>query len=348
MHSLQIREYHSGEERCFLDLLNESLRGGGKEYSEAFWRWKHVDNPFGVSYGRYAWDEAQGRAAALRVLLRWRFQLPDGPVIQAVRAVDTATHTEYRRGGLFRKLTETAIADLTAEGCGFIFNTPNTKSLPGYLKMGWTIVAKWPAYVRVLRPLPCLRAAFGGAGAVHAGADVWDACFGDGVMPWPAFVSAWGREIDDVVIAWERERTRVGLRTPRDGNYLAWRYGKHPTARYGFVPLEEGGRLAGFAILRPNRRFGLREVVLAEVFLRPGDSRAGKRLMSRVVQEARGDYCVAACSPGTRELRLLRGALFVRAPGRGIILTVRSLNRMPVDPVSPGSWDLSLGDLEVF
>ena len=346
--TLQTREYHPGDERDFLGLLNESLREGGQAYGEEFWRWKHVDNPFGVSYGRYAWDEEQGRAAALRVLLRWRFRLPDGAQMQAVRAVDTATHADYRRGGLFRKLTESAIADLTAEGCGFIFNTPNAKSLPGYLKMGWSVVAKWPVYVRVLRPLACLGAAFGSARAEHPGADVWDACFGAGVMPWPEFASAWGGETDDVVCSWERERTRVGLRTPRDGRYLAWRYGTHPSARYGFVPLEEGGRLAGFAILRPNRRFGLREAVLAEVFLRPGDPRAGQRLMSRVVQELRGDYCVAACSPGTREQGLLRGAFFVRVPGRGITLAVRSLNRTPVDLAKAGSWDLALGDLEVF
>jgi GNAT superfamily N-acetyltransferase len=346
--SLQTREYRPGDERCFLGLLNESLREGGKAYGEEFWRWKHVDNPFGVSYGRYSWDEAQGRAAALRVLLRWRFKLPDGSEIQAVRAVDTATHADYRRGGLFRKLTETAVTDLTAEGCGFIFNTPNAKSLPGYLKMGWGVVAKWPVYVRVLRPLACLGAAFGNAGSTHSGDEVWDAFFGAGVMPWPEFVSAWGGEIPGVVLAWERDRPKIGLRTPRDGSFLAWRYGRHPAVRYGFVPVEQDGHLAGFAILRPNRRFGLREVVLAEVFLRPGEPHAGKRLMSRVVKEARGDYCVAACSPGTREQRLLRGALFFRVPGRGITLTVRSLNRMHIDPAAPGNWDLTLGDLEVF
>ena len=346
--ALQTREYHPGGERDFLGLLNGSLREGGGAYSEEFWRWKHVDNPYGVSWGRYAWDDAQGRAAALRVLLRWRFKLPDGSEIQAVRAVDTATHADYRRSGLFRKLTETAIADLTAEGCGFIFNTPNAKSLPGYLKMGWAKVAKWPVYVRVLSPLACLGAAFGSAGATRAGDDVWGACFGAGVTPWPKFASTWGGEIDDVVLAWERERTRVGLRTPRDGSYLAWRYGRHPAVKYGFVPVEQDGHLAGFAILRPNRRFGLREVVLAEVFLRPGEPHAGKRLMSRVVEEARGDYCVAAGSLGTREQRLLRGALFFRVPGRGITLTVRSLTRMPIDPASPGSWDLTLGDLEIF
>ena len=34
-----------------------------------------------------------------------------------------------------------------------IFNTPNEKSLPGYLKMGWTVVGHVPIYVRVRRPV---------------------------------------------------------------------------------------------------------------------------------------------------------------------------------------------------
>jgi GNAT superfamily N-acetyltransferase len=348
MGELETRECRPGDERVLLGLIDGSLRGGDGTYGGPLWRWKHLDNPFGRSCGRYLWDGTRGRAAALRIMLRWKFRLPGGSEIPAARAVDTATHPEYRRGGLFGRLTAAAVSDLAAEGCGFIFNTPNARVLPGYLQLGWAVVAKWPVHLRVLRPLSCLGAALGGSVASQAPDGDWGAWFGPAVMPWREFSSGYGVHVDELVQAWERERNGVGLRTPRSWSFLAWRYGGHPTVSYGFVPLERGSRLEGLAILRPNRRFGLREAALAEVFLRPGSPGAGQRLMTRVIEGVLADYCAAVCSPGTREHGLLRGARFFRVPGRGITLTARPLNPVPVDPASPGSWDLTLGDLEVF
>jgi hypothetical protein len=342
--SLQTREYLPGEERLFLGLLTESLRGGGREFTADFWRWKHLENPFGISWGRYAWDAGSARAAALRVLMRWRFRAPSGEVVTAARAVDTATHVDYRRTGLFGKLTETAVAALSAEGCGLIFNTPNEKSLPGYLKLGWRIVARWPIYARVVQPLGCAKALLGLAGRPGL---MGETCFGPGVLRWRGFEGAFGEQIGDVAAAWERSRWRQGLRTPRDGAYLRWRYGNHPSAEYGFLPIEDERGLAAFAVLRANRRFGLREVAIAEIFLRDGGNQ-GRRLMRKILEEVRSDYCVASFASGSLEGGLLRRALFAKVPGRGVTFTVKVLNPAAVDPRSPASWDLTLGDLEVF
>ncbi|MCZ7631249.1 MAG: hypothetical protein M5U19_20355 [Microthrixaceae bacterium] len=53
-----------------------------------------------------------------------------------------------RARGIFTKLTLGAIPDLRADGVGAIFNTPNDKSRPGYLKMGWSTVGRVPAAIR--------------------------------------------------------------------------------------------------------------------------------------------------------------------------------------------------------
>src|SRR5690606_26492896 len=122
-------------EPAVLDLLRSALgEKAGRAWDAAFWRWKHVDGPFGASHvlGAYAED---GTLAALRTMLRWRFGTPGGAAVAAVRAVDTATHPDHRRRGLFKTLTLEAVAALTAEGAAFVFNTPNAQSRPGYLRM---------------------------------------------------------------------------------------------------------------------------------------------------------------------------------------------------------------------
>ena len=66
--------------------------------------------------------------------------------MRAVRAVDTATHPDFRGQGVFSALTLGALEELRSDGVAFVFNTPNERSRPGYLKMGWQPVGQ----VRVL------------------------------------------------------------------------------------------------------------------------------------------------------------------------------------------------------
>ena len=82
-----------------------------------------------------------------------------GRVYRAGRAVDTATHPDWRRRGFFEHMTTALTERLTAEGFDLTFNTPNQFSLPGYLKMGWAEVGRLPLRVKVRRPVPVLGAA---------------------------------------------------------------------------------------------------------------------------------------------------------------------------------------------
>ena len=152
--ALDIRPFAEHDTAAVLSLLEASLGGGpAGERSPAFFRWKHLENPFGRSYMLVA--EADDRIVGFRAFMRWRFDLGGEPV-RAVRAVDTATHPDHQGRGIFRQLTTTALEDLRSEA-DLIFNTPNDKSLPGYLKMGWRKVEEVPIRVRVRRPVRFLR-----------------------------------------------------------------------------------------------------------------------------------------------------------------------------------------------
>src|SRR5690606_32239213 len=106
---------------------------------------KHRRNPFGASPMWVA--ETDEGLAAVRAMMRWELAGPDGRVLRAVRAVDTATHADHRGRGLFRRLTLGAVESLTAEGVDLVFNTPNDQSRPGYLTMGWEVLGRVPLAV---------------------------------------------------------------------------------------------------------------------------------------------------------------------------------------------------------
>ncbi|WP_224999064.1 GNAT family N-acetyltransferase [Cesiribacter sp. SM1] len=125
---------------AIIELFEISL---GTEYgapTESFWRWKHINNPFGESPVLLAFDGE--KLIGLRAFMRWQWQYK-GKVLPAFRAVDTGTHPDYRGKGIFSRLTKQLIAELKeSEPPSFIYNTPNNASKPGYLKMGWQVLGK--------------------------------------------------------------------------------------------------------------------------------------------------------------------------------------------------------------
>ncbi|MEZ5374105.1 MAG: GNAT family N-acetyltransferase [Microthrixaceae bacterium] len=145
---LHFRQTEPEDRRAIIELCRQALGWQADDPNEAFFTWKHDENPFGQSPAWVAEDD-EGTLVGLRTFLRWRFRRPDGTTIKAVRAVDTATHPDWQGRGIFSRLTLSALDDLQDEGVDCVFNTPNDKSRLGYLKMGWQQVGKFPVSVRL-------------------------------------------------------------------------------------------------------------------------------------------------------------------------------------------------------
>lgn len=124
-----------------IELLKKSLGESLIPKSEALWKWKHLDNPFGNSPVIIA--EEVGKLIGVRAFLKWEF-LGNGVIYKAYRAVDTATHPDYQGKGIFKKLTLSLLEEVKEDQGKLIFNTPNSKSTSGYLKMGWEKWGKLP------------------------------------------------------------------------------------------------------------------------------------------------------------------------------------------------------------
>lgn len=117
------------------EIVNLIKKGLDKGYTEEFFRWKHLKNPFGKSYGLVATDN--GKIIGLRMFMFWKFSnINQNKNLIAIRPVDTVVDDDYRGKGLFKQLTLRGLEECKGK-YDLIFNTPNENSLPGYLKMGW-------------------------------------------------------------------------------------------------------------------------------------------------------------------------------------------------------------------
>ena len=226
-----------------LELVRVTLGEGSIPRTEAFWRWKHEQNAFGRSPAMLV--EAEGRIVALRVFLRWRWRHGDR-VLEAVRPVDTATHPDWRRRGLFEQLTKRMIEAMRAEGVAFVYNTPNPKSGQGYQKLGWRLVGRPTIWIRPLRPLRVIR---GLLRRDQAGAG--EPAPSGAILP-KAVLDA--PELGDFLA--NKPSAGDRLVTDVDASYLTWRYRDCPGLDYGADGAVDR-RAGAVLIYRHTTQFGL-------------------------------------------------------------------------------------------
>jgi GNAT superfamily N-acetyltransferase len=347
---LVVRPFAPSDQPAVIALLMSSMGGGpAGVITEEFFHWKHVANPFGVSPGLVALD--QDKIVGVRLFLRWELHAA-GVRLRAVRAVDTATHPSFQGRGIFRRLTLDLLHQL--EGAGeveLVFNTPNSSSRPGYLKMGWCEVGTLPVRLGVLRPIRFVTGVRTAAAATATATSAPTSSPTEVGRPLPPspyesaerVMTEWGRQVDELI---EESEKPAGFHTPQSANYLRWRYGQAPGLDYRCIVAESAGRLDGVAFGRLRRRGRLSELTLAEVIVRPGDHRAAGRLLRAARRSGADHVTLLTTTPELRHAARLTG--FITAPGHGLGLTANPRRRLPLDPCEVDSWHLSLGDLEVF
>ena len=322
---LVVRATTADDHPAVLDLLAASLGWSEGEGLAEYFAWKHRANPLGPSPEWVA--EVDGRIAGYRTFLRWEFEDGAGRTLRAVRAVDTATHPDFRGRGVFRELTLAAVDAMTAEGVDFVFNTPNDQSRPGYLKMGWHTIGRLPAAVRVRGP----RGAFRLLGA-RVAAERRPLPGGGGV----AAPDLLADPRLDALLA--RLGPATGLRTRRTAAHLRWRYG-HPPLGYRAIALADDPT-DGLVVYRVRRRGTAREAAVCEVLVPDSDPRAIAGLLRAVRRATGADHLIRLTAPGPR-------AGFVPVPRLGPVLTWRAL-AAPDRPPARAEWNLALGDVELL
>jgi GNAT superfamily N-acetyltransferase len=335
--ALRIRPYVPEDEPAVLALLVGALgEGPSGQRTPDFFRWKHLENPFGESLLLVA--ELDDEIVGLRAFLRWGFTVGDRS-LRAVRAVDTATREDQRGKGIFSTLTKAAVAELRTD-TDLVFNTPNGSSRPGYLKMGWQEVGRVPVWIKVRRPVSFAR-------GVRSATSVNARPAREITVTAPSASDGFGDDTDLRAFLSELGHPAERLATPYSSEYLTWRYAKAPLG-YRAIVARTAGRIDGIAIFRVRPRGTLWEATIADLLVRPDDRKTAAELIDRVAASADVDHLTCHFATGSPQLAASRRRMFLRSPRGELILTVNPL-RDGLEFVSDfGSWAVSAGTLEVF
>lgn len=326
-----------------IELMRVALGEGKIPRTREFFEWKHRQNPFGHSPMWVA--EVGTRLVGVRLFMPWQWRWQNGRIASAVRAVDTATHPEFQGKGIFKKLTLALVDQVKRDGVELIFNTPNDKSRPGYLKMGWAAAGKAALWVRP-EVTPAALTRLVKQLASSAASPVDTPVESDATPLLAAFAEA---EQNGLLEAAAAPQGANRYATPKNAVYLRWRYARCPAATYHAASADPRRALA---IYRARSRRGFRELSISELLFERSlvGVRAAASALGLARRAAQADYAIVAFERDPWQALALSAAGFVPAPGAGPIMTTRPLNPVPgaPDPLAVHSFRASIGDLELF
>lgn len=323
MDDLVLRAATPADDPSVVALLCRTLGWSDDERHHELFSWKHRTNPFGPSPGWVA--EGDEGIVGFRAFMRWRFTTDERPV-STVRAVDTATDPRAQGRGVFRALTMRGVDELSAMGVDWIFNTPNKRSAPGYLSMGWQEVGRLSLSIKPRSWLALPRLA-----GARKPAELWSVPTAAGEDVCSVFEerSALEQLVND------RPHQHGRVHTDSTVEYLSWRYGAGPVAYRAFLPGKEVKD--GVVFFRLRRRGMATEAVIADVLIPSMGQRRIGPTCSRILKSSGADYAVGIGTPRP---------LPVSIPNAGPLLTWRALATKGRPELN--SWDFSTGDIELF
>lgn len=308
-----IRQAQQEDIPAIVELLKLSLGESLMQKSSLFWKWKHLENPFGKSPVLVL--EEEGNLIGVRAFLLWKYQL-EGQQILAGRAVDTAIHPSFQGKGLFTKLTKKLLEQVQKENVQFIFNSPNKQSLPGYLKMAWETWGRLPLKVQLNL--------FAKKGQVPEKQD-W-------------------RLLDSLIERLEQQNeAHSTINTHLVSGFIQWRYENCPVVDYHWIS-DQSTYLLIYRLKRG--RFGIEFRIVdffkTAVFSKMEKAQLNQRLKIKVKEVGAIFTSYSGLQANNSPLDL--GG--IPTLKQGPLVTLRNLNYKSSPLDLPWSW--SLGDLELF
>jgi GNAT superfamily N-acetyltransferase len=337
----EVRPYLPDDQAAVVALLVSVFEGWPRQLPggdpAAFFRWKHLESPFGPSVMVVA--EAAGAVIGFEALLRWPIA-SDRMTLSSVRGADIAVDPAHRGRGVAGALVRAAAAEVAGEAA-LVFSSPNAMSDPMLVKLGRRPVGPFEVLVRPRRPLRLLRARSSVAASVAPAATAGPPAIAAETAPEAlADTAALASLLARV------PRTAGRFATALDPDSLRWRYGS--VGDYRAIRVRHAGRLRGLAILRVVRRGPLWALAVCEVLAADDDAGVLRELLRQAPAVAPVDYAVSHFPRASAARRAAIRAGYVRSP-RGPRLLVNPLaGDIDPDPTDTASWALSYGDLELI
>ena len=310
---LILRSWTDADESGMLAL--ERLVWGATEMAKSdFFDWQYRKNPAGRAL-IWCYENLDGMIVSQYAVIPVPLKVGSNRILGSL-SLNTVTHPDYRRRGLFVKAAEALYSKLALREIPLTYGFPNEASYAGFVnKLGFAPLGRPTVLVRILDPTAFLLRA--------------DPC------RWNRIVREAGRflfgrvtnidsrisvseKIDFDFLETERLLEHTGFVLWRDSDWLTWRYLAHPFRKYRMELAGDSDNPCGLAIYQITTARNLKIGYLMDLLLSP-DAEVGMvaSLISRVVDICHIEGCAAITFLAARNSRksvLLRQCGFWPVP----------------------------------
>ncbi len=312
---LTLRLWRDEDQAGILEL-ERAVWGETEAVDPAFFDWQYRRNPEGRAV-IFCCESPGGRIAAQYAVIPIPLRVK-GMRITGSLSLNTVTHPDYRRLGLFTKTAMAVYEELQRQGIAYTLGFPNENSYPGFVKkLDFADLGRPTLLVKIFDFT-----------AFVAGQNVAD--------KWPRFATL-ARKVTNglrrmpIKATCTRElSTFEGLPTEQlwepadvivaaDAKWLTWRYIENPIADYKIIVAADEKDPDALLVSRnsvPTRK-GRIGYIMELMLKREAGLEVVKALISQAIADFEADGCAAVCflaSPGSRKVNLLKQCGFWEVP----------------------------------
>jgi len=215
---------------------------------KAYVDWKFLLNPFGEACGLGAWHEDN----LVGFVAVWPLHfILNGKEITASAGGDTMVDKEFRKQGLFRKMTLQLLEEMTKRGWLFRYSAPGVMSYPGYIKtLHHHLVGLLPYWIKI-HPARILRVKLFGL----SDKTITSSFEYRYKRLTVKIIDNFDQRFDKL---WQETNELFNLSVMANSSYFNWRYFQNPFLAYLILSCEDEQGPCGFAVIRGGNLVELR------------------------------------------------------------------------------------------
>lgn len=326
------------QRKLFLQCFPETT--GLEDSSKKHYNWKFTSCPVGETPSIEYCALMNGRLVGYYAAIPYKYRIA-GVERTAAMVCDVMTAPSTRGKGVFTKLGSYATEQMEAAGLDFTSGYPvRPEVMPGHLKVGWSIVATMPVYVKLLACRSLLKKFRLGLvaglanwmlGSVHK---INDLCSSsttkvEALEPNEVLESSW---YDGFYEAWAGSKVNVLIKSK---SFLRWRLSA-PGAKYKiFISRTPAGSVTGMCIGRLTELKGIRTLAILDIMMLAGHERNFRCIDRSLITYARASGAEAIATmiaPHLASAYFLRSRLYLKS-GHVFSLIIKNLTRIIPDKV---------------
>jgi GNAT superfamily N-acetyltransferase len=293
MPSWSIRAYRNEDERGILELwkaVYPEHEYSGEKWLD-YWRWTYFNNPAGKGWIWLAEDDKKivGQSAIIPANMKI-----DGERIVSFQSVDTMTHPDYRRQGIYETLAKKVYEEAKNEGVLIGYRFPNENSHPiAIKKLDWFDVA---TLNNIIKPLnwknalsnrtsnrSLLNLAKLGGGLKDGISEKFTRNTTSTELTVEQ-ISSFNTSVDEL---WADISTKYPIVILKNREYLNWRYVNGPVANFIIYAARKGGTTEGYLVLKYSQQESSKVGVVFELSVK--SEKIAECLITEVLQRCRKD-----------------------------------------------------------